>query len=177
MINEKKITRSRTNRIIGGVAAGLADYLNIDPAIIRVLFVFLACVGGSGIVLYVILLFIIPEDTSNVITDRKKRMDRQPDADVYVADETGNVSYKAQPEYQAEEERKDNESRGDFTDPMVSKQGPKLVGIITGLLLIIFGSYILLAKFFSFNWSEYFFPALLLCAGVLIILLSTKSKK
>jgi phage shock protein PspC (stress-responsive transcriptional regulator) len=47
--------------VIGGVARGLGDYLNIDPVIVRIIFVLLAVFGGSGILVYIILWIVIPE--------------------------------------------------------------------------------------------------------------------
>lgn len=54
-MENKKFERSSTNRVIGGVCAGLADYLNIDVALMRVLFVVAALCGSFGFWLYVIL--------------------------------------------------------------------------------------------------------------------------
>ncbi len=57
----KKLTRSTNNRMIAGVAGGLAEYLNIDPVIVRLVFLLLALAKGPGIVLYIILWLITPE--------------------------------------------------------------------------------------------------------------------
>jgi phage shock protein C len=57
----KRLLRSTSNRVIGGVCAGIADYYNIDPTLVRVGFVLLALMGGPGILLYLILLLVIPE--------------------------------------------------------------------------------------------------------------------
>jgi len=58
----KKIYRSSRNRIIAGVCGGLAEYLNIDPTIVRVLWVLFMCIGGSGILAYIICALIIPSE-------------------------------------------------------------------------------------------------------------------
>jgi phage shock protein PspC (stress-responsive transcriptional regulator) len=49
----RKLYRSKTNRKLAGVCGGLAQYFNVDATLIRVLFVLLAVLGGSGLVLYV----------------------------------------------------------------------------------------------------------------------------
>ena len=56
----RKLYRSKTNRKLAGVCGGLAQYFNLDATLIRVLFVLLAVLGGSGLVLYVALWIIIP---------------------------------------------------------------------------------------------------------------------
>ncbi len=58
----KKLTRSSNDVMIAGVAAGLADYLNIDPVLVRVLFVILTLCGGPGLVAYIILWLIMPQE-------------------------------------------------------------------------------------------------------------------
>lgn len=57
----KKLRRSTTDRVLGGVCAGIADYYELDPVLVRVAFVLLAFLGGPGILLYIILLLVIPE--------------------------------------------------------------------------------------------------------------------
>ena len=58
----KQLTRSTTNRMIAGVCAGLGDYLNIDPTVVRLLFVLGFFLTGPGIlVAYLILALIVPE--------------------------------------------------------------------------------------------------------------------
>jgi len=57
----KRLLRSTSNRVIGGVCAGIAEYYTIDPTLVRVGFVLLALLGGPGILLYLILLLVIPE--------------------------------------------------------------------------------------------------------------------
>lgn len=60
----RKLYRSRKNVMLGGVCAGLGEYLNIDPSIIRIFFVLLAIGSGVGVMLYFILWIVLPrEDT------------------------------------------------------------------------------------------------------------------
>ncbi len=58
----KQLTRSISNRMIAGVCAGLGDYLNIDPTVVRLLFVLGFFLTGPGILLaYLITAIIVPE--------------------------------------------------------------------------------------------------------------------
>ncbi len=57
----RKLYRSKSNRQLAGVCGGLAEYFNLDPTLIRVLFVLLAVLGGSGVVLYVAMWIIVPK--------------------------------------------------------------------------------------------------------------------
>ncbi len=57
----KRLYRSRTNRVIGGVAGGIGEYLGIDPTVIRIVWVVLALAAGAGIIAYIIAWIVIPE--------------------------------------------------------------------------------------------------------------------
>ena len=56
----KRLYRSTTNKVIGGVAGGLGDYLDIDPVLIRIAFVVTVFLGGAGFLAYIIAWIIIP---------------------------------------------------------------------------------------------------------------------
>ena len=60
---EKKLTRSN-NKMIGGVCAGIADYLGLDPTIVRIVWVLMLFFAGFGILLYLILWIIMPKAIS-----------------------------------------------------------------------------------------------------------------
>lgn len=57
----KKLYRSRNNRMISGVCGGVAEYINLDPTIIRLLWVLFCFAGGTGVLAYIIAAIIIPE--------------------------------------------------------------------------------------------------------------------
>ncbi|MBI3170560.1 MAG: PspC domain-containing protein [Chloroflexi bacterium] len=58
----KTLTRSKSNRMIAGVCAGLGDYLNIDPTIIRLLFVLgFFTFNGAMLLVYLIMAIVTPE--------------------------------------------------------------------------------------------------------------------
>jgi phage shock protein C len=58
----RKLYRSKTNRQLAGVCGGLAEYFNLDVTLIRVLFVLLAVLGGSGLVIYIAMWIIVPRE-------------------------------------------------------------------------------------------------------------------
>ena len=65
MSNTKKLYRSKTNRVIFGICGGLGEYFDIDPLVVRILFILLTFTGGSGIVIYLILAIMIPDSSGN----------------------------------------------------------------------------------------------------------------
>lgn len=61
-LNNKKLTKSRNNRMICGVCGGVGDYLGIDPTVVRVIWVILSIAGfGTGFIAYIITAIVIPE--------------------------------------------------------------------------------------------------------------------
>jgi len=62
LVQEKRLYRSKKNRILGGVCGGLGEYFGIDPNLIRLLWIALALVNGIGLVLYIIAWILIPEE-------------------------------------------------------------------------------------------------------------------
>ena len=65
----KKLYRSKTDQKIAGVCAGLAEYLNIDVSIVRVIWALIALSAGVGILLYIVCAFVIPEKPDGMIVD------------------------------------------------------------------------------------------------------------
>jgi phage shock protein C len=62
MSETRKLYRSRTDRMLGGVCGGLAQYFNMDATLIRVLFVVLTVLGGAGPLIYVAMWIIVPNE-------------------------------------------------------------------------------------------------------------------
>ncbi len=60
-MNGKKLYKSRDNRMISGVCAGIAEYFNMDPTIIHLAWVLFSLLGGSGVLGYIIAAIVIPE--------------------------------------------------------------------------------------------------------------------
>jgi len=77
---KRRLYRDEQDKIIGGVASGLANYFKIDPAIIRVLFVALFFGGGSGLLIYILLWIILP--SRSLVTNIRKRLYRDTEEKV-----------------------------------------------------------------------------------------------
>ncbi|EKD23132.1 MAG: phage shock protein C, PspC [uncultured bacterium] len=61
-MSDKKLYRSKSDRIIAGICGGLSDYLDVDAVFFRLAFVLLMLAGGSGVLIYIIMFVIIPEE-------------------------------------------------------------------------------------------------------------------
>jgi phage shock protein PspC (stress-responsive transcriptional regulator) len=72
-----RLYRDSADKMIGGVCSGIANYLNIDPALVRILFVLLTFGAGMSIVVYILLWIIIPKKSLDPV--KAKRLFRNPD--------------------------------------------------------------------------------------------------
>lgn len=64
-MEKKKLYRSRTEKMLGGVCGGLADYLEMDVTILRLIAVALIILAGTGILFYLIAWILIPREGIN----------------------------------------------------------------------------------------------------------------
>ena len=63
---EKKLYRSKTNKMLAGVCGGLGEYANLDPTIVRLIAVLIG-LSGAGLVAYLVCAVIIPEKPDDII--------------------------------------------------------------------------------------------------------------
>ncbi|MEW5842256.1 MAG: PspC domain-containing protein [Bacteroidota bacterium] len=142
----ERLYRSRRVRVLGGVAGGLAKYFNLDPILVRVLFVIITILHGFGVLLYVILWIVVPEEPFEV---------------AYPSDQ-GNAGADAQPN-----------TNFDTTTPPPAKSngtGRIVAGVILiGIGLIFFADRIIP----SFDLSDVF-PIALIIVGALLLWNSMK---
>lgn len=137
---EKKLYRLRNDRVLAGVASGLARHFNTDPVLIRVLFIAVALAGGSGVLAYIIMWAIVPEEPYQ-----------------FQAFGDAGANPTANP---VSEDQKPAETNSD------ARQGR----IIAGGVLILLGALFLAEEFLpSFDFSK-FWPLLLIGIGVLLLL-------
>lgn len=143
---EKKLNRLRNDRVLAGVASGLARHFGTDPVIIRVLFIVLALAGGSGVLAYIVLWAIVPEEPFQFKSFGES-----------TTDATGSPT---------------NETVDKSTTDKEATKG----SVIAGGVLILLGSLFLAEEFLpSFDFSK-FWPLLLIGIGVLLLVNSkTKS--
>lgn len=63
---EKKLYRSRNDKKLAGVCAGLAKYLNMDVTVVRLIMVLLTLFVGGGLIAYIVCALVIPEEPDYV---------------------------------------------------------------------------------------------------------------
>ena len=154
----KRFYRSRTDRVIGGVAAGLAEYFDLDPVLIRLLFVIFALFGGGGVLVYIIFWIVIPEKPLEAHQTQK-----EPTMETSQNPQEGNNVYEARPA--------DPGPKKDV--PAEKKQRGSLIG---GLVLITVGCIFLADEFFPNVDFGDLWPLILIVIGA-GLLINTFVKK
>ena len=74
----KRLTKSRDNRMVSGVLGGISEYLNVDPSLVRIIFVVLSIFSsGFTIILYIALAIILPEPDKASRRDVTRKRERK----------------------------------------------------------------------------------------------------
>lgn len=148
-MEEKVLKRSRTNRVIAGVCAGLAKYFNLDIALMRVLFVVATICGSFGFWMYVILWIVVPEEN--------------------ILDQGG---------YEQSYEKKTYDEPIDITPKdEVAEKKPVNGVMIASLILIFVGLVALIDNFTPIAWVWKLWPVALIIIGVVILINSLKNNE
>ena len=66
---QKRLYRSRKEKMFAGIAGGMAEYFELDPVLVRIAFVLVAMLHGAGLIAYIICIFVIPKEPETFETN------------------------------------------------------------------------------------------------------------
>jgi phage shock protein C len=156
---DRRLYRSRGDRMVWGVCGGLAEYFGIDPVIMRIIFVLLIFLSGFGILAYIILAIVVPLEESKAATTGETVRENIEEMKA-TANELGRELHTT---FNKDENTKE-------VRPMQRHSGYWL-----GIIIIIVGLIFLLSNFWSiFHW-QYIWPIILIVVGLLIIFARRRS--
>ncbi|MDP2424411.1 MAG: PspC domain-containing protein [Bacteroidales bacterium] len=143
-MKESRLYRSTTQRSIGGVAGGIAEFFDMDPVIVRIIFLLMVFLGGSGVLVYLVLWIAIPERpvTAQMFTTPSS------------ADLSGGPPLNESQPYSATPEHAAHRMSG---------------SVIGGIILIAIGVLALSARFIPRVSFHDLWPAVLVIVGVILI--------
>lgn len=61
-MGNKRLYKSSSNKMICGVCGGIGEYFNIDPSLVRLAWILFSCLGGSGLLAYIIVAIVLPNE-------------------------------------------------------------------------------------------------------------------
>jgi phage shock protein C len=160
----RRLYRSRTDSVIGGVAGGVAEYLDIDPSIVRIVWAVLAIVtGGIFLVLYVVMWIVVPEGTPPPPADASA----MPAADGAATDAPESTDTQAASTWSAT-----------APDGGYAAQEPRPRGsgtpMIIGLVLVLLGVWFLIDQYVPALDSELLWPIALVVIGAALLFVSMR---
>lgn len=147
MAENKKLERNSNNKVIGGVCSGLADYFNIDVALMRVAFVIALLFASFGFWLYIILWIVIPIDGQPTTDNRQQTTDNGQRS----TDNGQPTTVNQEPESKS-----------------------KTTSIFVGISVIFIGLIFLINNFLPISWIWKLWPLILVVIGVVMIVNATK---
>ncbi|WP_207706879.1 PspC domain-containing protein [Alkaliphilus pronyensis] len=142
----KRLYLSRDKQL-AGVCGGIAEYINVDPTIVRLLWVIFTLTGGVGLIVYII--------AAIIMSERPKSNSNSIDVEYEEVDTTNSYNDNEG----ANEPLKDEKSRSDNNN------------FIIGLGLIIAGGIMFSRNIFGFHWInlKVFWPAVLIAIGLYVL--------
>jgi len=152
----RRLYRSRTDTVLGGVAAGLATYLNADPALVRIAWAILVpLTGGAAFLAYIVAWIAVPEEPAPIA------------APTAPADAAGPGAPPA------------TESGTPVSAPQTAPAEPRSegrAGIVVGIGLVLIGLWFLLRQYLPpIDW-DLLWPVILIGIGALILITSSRRR-
>jgi len=146
----RRMFRSKSDRMIAGVCGGLGKYFNVDVMLVRLVFLLLLILGGSGFLLYLVLAVIMPEEGTTAGTPQAVMQENTQQ----LADRARTLGQSLGAEGGA---APDGAPAG--------RQG----AMIFGAILVLLGAAFLLQNLLRINFSQ-FWPLILIAIGVVMLL-------
>jgi phage shock protein C len=152
----RRLYRSRTDTVLGGVAAGLANYLDADPALVRIAWALLVVItGGAALLVYIVAWIVVPEEPAAPAAEAAVSV--EPTTDPVTEEVTGSVE----------------EPPPAAAAPPRSGAG---AGVVVGIGLVLVGVWFLLREYVpEIDWGL-IWPLVLVAVGVLILVTSMRRR-
>ncbi|MFC2130845.1 PspC domain-containing protein [Bacteroidota bacterium] len=152
---QKKLHRSRKDRMIAGVCGGIAEYFDVDPVIIRVLFVVLTIGPGIGLLAYIVLWIVVPQGVIIIRSSEEKKTGEEQES----AKQQESTSSTQDFEVISEEEYAGRKSNGK---------------VIISIIIILVGVFWFIHNVIPGINFGHLWPLILVAVGILILLKSFK---
>ncbi len=148
----KRLYKSRKNKTIAGVCGGIAEYFDIDPVLVRLIFILFFFIGGSAILAYIVGMIIMPN----------------PPAEPVEATETKTPSPKPSTDTVTVQKK-----------PAPAPASRSNASLIIGIILVLVGAYFLMGNlpflreyYWWFRWHlrDFFVPGIFIILGIILLI-------
>ncbi len=161
----KKLYKSRKEKMFAGVCGGIAEYFDIDPVLVRVLFIIFTFIGGTGVIAYLVGLIVMPFPPTETAGTTAEASPTPPPSPT--TPDTSDMDHAGPP-------------------PPAPAKTPGKGGLVFGIILLVLGAYFLMRNIPMFNhwywwirWnlSSYLIPGVLIVIGAILIANSKRKKE
>jgi phage shock protein PspC (stress-responsive transcriptional regulator) len=162
----RRLYRSRTDTVLGGVAGGVAEYLDADPSIVRIIWAILGIVtGGIFVVLYIVMWIVVPEAPASAAPAPGL-------AATGTGDEAGDAADTAA----------DAAATGAGASVMAQEAPPRRRSsgggtLVFGLILVALGAYFLIREYVPQIDTDLLWPIGLVALGVVLVVASLRRSR
>ena len=154
----KRLYKSRKNKVIDGVCGGIAEYFDVDPVLVRIIFVLFLFLGGAAVIAYIVGMIIMPKAP---------------------------LAAEQKTEAPAEKVSHHQETARELEQPKPKRAGPTAGALIIGIAVIILGGFFLLDNFdfpffyriswwFRHNFWDFIIPGIIILLGLLLIVIGSE---
>lgn len=169
----KRLYRSRKDKMLAGVAGGLAEYFDVDPVLTRIIFVVTAIISGIGLIAYVLLWIIVPQNPGQLQEYYKKSYPDAAGQSEGIKNPEGTSGEQSGDQSGAENSTKAKGSEYFNSGEAGSEEIPenkKDKSVIAGSILVVIGLLFLADNFLPFFRFSDFWPIVLVALGIGLIL-------
>ena len=171
-----RLYRSRDDRMLAGVAGGLAEMWGADPALVRIIWALLVIfTGGIALVVYIVMAIVVPEEDGSYLpttaaaphaaTPTRATLTGETAASSTPLAETGDTVQAAQAARDARAE-----ARAARRAARVERGGGMPLGLLFGGFLILLGVFFLVREFLPQIDFDWFWPLILVLLGLLLVM-------
>ena len=150
----KRLYKSRKNKVVDGVCGGIAEYFDVDPVLVRIIFVLFSFVGGSALIAYIVGMIIMPRTPHEPVQEPGTNAEKQEQL-----------------------------SQSSPVKPARASASASAGSLVIGVIMIILGGAFLLDNldfpffhrffgWFGFHFWEFFIPGILIVVGLVLIVKS-----
>jgi phage shock protein PspC (stress-responsive transcriptional regulator) len=151
----RRLYRSRTDTVLGGVAAGLADYLGADPALVRVAWALLVVItGGAALLAYIVAWIVVPEEPATPAAAATEPITDPATGEVITTQEAEPAATAAS-----------------------AQRSSANAGVLVGIGLVLIGAWFLVREYLpEVDWGL-IWPVVLVAVGALILFTSMRRRE
>lgn len=154
----ERLYRSRTDRMLFGVAGGMAEWLDLDPSVVRLVWALLILAGGIGLLLYIVAAIVVPEEPYGMSAPAPSADAANPAGAPGTPGAGAAPASADQTRWEARQARR-----------AARRAGRGNGGVVVGIVLVLAGAWFLLQRFIPAFDSSYLFPGVLIILGIALV--------